>query len=74
MYMNQQWLKLKNFKMARIQCVECPWKVKNSNNTSITEFSNKHNKQHNCHMISRDLWNINKKHVCIGSVKPKQRR
>ena len=54
--------------MIHIQCVECPWKVKSSNNTSITEFSKKHDKQHNCHMVSKDLWNINKKLICVGSV------
>lgn len=49
------------------QCKECPWKKENSNqhNNMITEFSNKHNKKHNCHMIDPKLWDIkNEKNVC----------
>ena len=58
--------------MIKKQCKECPWKVKSSNNTSITNFAKKHNKQHNCHMIDTSkrgsLWDVkDEKHQCVGN-------
>ena len=56
-----------NQKMVKKQCKECPWKVKSQNNTSITTFAKKHNKQHNCHMVTKNLWDVKEKCVCVGS-------
>jgi hypothetical protein len=59
--------------MVKKQCKECPWKVKSQNNTSIMEFSKKHNKQHNCHMIDPSkrggLWDVKEECMCAGSRK-----
>ncbi len=53
--------------MVKKHCKECPWKVKSSNNTSITTFAKKHNKQHNCHIISKNLWDVKNDCMCVGS-------
>ena len=58
-----------NQKMVKKQCKECPWTVKSQNNTSITTFAKKHNKQHNCHMSSKDIWNVKEECMCVGSRK-----
>jgi hypothetical protein len=59
--------------MIKKHCKECPWKVKSQNNTSITEFAKKHNKQHNCHMIDPSkrgsLWDVKEECMCAGSRK-----
>ena len=58
-----------NQKMVKKQCKECPWKVKSQNNTSITTFAKKHNKQHNCHMVTKNLWDVKEECMCVGSRK-----
>jgi hypothetical protein len=51
-------------------CKECPWVVKNKHNEMITNHSIKHNKPHNCHMISPEkrggLWDVKEETKCIG--------
>ena len=52
-------------------CKECPWTVRNHFNDMIINHSKKHNKPHNCHMISPDkrggLWEVKeKKNICNG--------
>jgi len=57
--------------MSKKQCIECPWKVKSQNNTLLTTFAKKHNKQHNCHMIHPNkrggLWDVKEECMCVGS-------
>jgi len=55
----------------RQQCKECPWVVKSKNNDSFIKHSKKHNKSHNCHMITKDVWNTKKECECVGYEKQK---
>lgn len=52
-------------------CKECPWVVKNKHNDSITTFSKRTGKKHNCHMVPLDkigsLWDLKEKHQCQGN-------
>ena len=48
------------------QCVECPWKVRNKNNDVFIQHSIKHDKPHNCHMLTTDVWNVDLKKECAG--------
>ena len=47
-------------------CKECPWAVKNKHNESIVGFSKKMDKPHNCHMVNKNIWDINEKEICAG--------
>ena len=50
-------------------CKECPWVVKNKHNNTITEFSKRANKKHNCHMTNvgkKNLWKIEEGCQCHG--------
>lgn len=51
-----------------ITCKECPWVIKNNHNKTITEFSKKSGKSHNCHMKNggKNLWSVNEKTKCDG--------
>ncbi len=53
----------------RKPCKECPWIVDSNNNKIIRKFSTKHNKEHNCHMLASDLWDVKKECVCVGIKK-----
>jgi hypothetical protein len=60
--------------MCEKPCKECPWTIRNHFNDMIINHSKKHNKPHNCHMISPDkrggLWEIKKeKNICNGRKK-----
>jgi len=52
-------------------CKECPWVVKNKHNDSITTFSKRTGKKHNCHMVPLDkigsLWDLKEKYQCQGN-------
>ena len=52
--------------MKSKNCKECPWTVKNKHNDSITSFSKRTGKVHNCHMTEgvKDFWNPSEDHVC----------
>jgi hypothetical protein len=54
-------------------CKECPWVIKNNNNTNLTNHSKKHNKLHNCHMVDPSkvgsLWDNKKEFTCVGCKK-----
>lgn len=50
-------------------CKECPHIIRNKHNDMVVNFSIKHNKKHNCHMINggKNLWKVDKKTECYGS-------
>lgn len=52
--------------MKSKNCKECPWLIRNKHNDSITSFSERTGKAHNCHMTEgvKDFWNPSTKHVC----------
>jgi hypothetical protein len=55
--------------MVKKPCKECPWVVKNKHNNTITEFSERTNKKHNCHMTNagkKNLWEVEEKCQCAG--------
>lgn len=63
--------------MCRNTCKECPWTKDDTHSKSWTGYHEKmksvtNNENHNCHMISKDVWglesNISEKTVCIGSL------
>jgi len=51
-------------------CKECPWVIKNKNNTNLTNHSKKHVKPHNCHMVDVSkrggIWDNKKEYTCAG--------
>ena len=54
------------------ECKECPCKIRNKHNDSITEFSKRMDKPHNCHMTKNGgdkLWEINDETKCRGRLK-----
>jgi hypothetical protein len=57
--------------MTKKPCKECPWVVENRHNQTIKNHSIKHEKRHNCHMISYEksggLWDIKKEYQCVGN-------
>jgi len=56
------------------QCIECPWKVRNRNNDVFVSHSKKHDKPHNCHMLTNDVWNCKPSIECAGYKKYKDGR
>lgn len=63
--------------MCRNTCKECPWENNNQHNLKFQTYVEKmksvtNNENHNCHMITKDVWglnsNISEKTVCIGSL------
>lgn len=50
-------------------CKECPWKIRNNHNDSFINHSKKHNKSHNCHMRTSDIWNVDPKLECKGNIR-----
>ena len=63
---------------CRKPCKECPWINKNQHSEkfpsyveSIEKIGKIKNKEHGCHMITKDIWgyheDINEKNVCIGA-------
>lgn len=52
-------------------CKECPWVVRNNNNDAFINHSKNHNKSHNCHMVSKDVWSTTESHECVGYKKYK---
>lgn len=48
-------------------CKECPWVVDNRHNRTITNHSKRLNKKHNCHMVTKDIWDENKGCQCVGN-------
>lgn len=47
-------------------CKECPWVIENNHNKKFTEFIKKHNKKHNCHMLNKNIYDINENELCKG--------
>lgn len=55
--------------MKKKPCKECPWVVRNRHNDTITKFSKRINKKHNCHMTNagrKNLWKIEEGCQCVG--------
>ena len=53
-------------------CEECPWTIKNNNNNNFTDYSKKHDKSHNCHMVEYVkrglLWDTKDNYICRGYI------
>lgn len=47
-------------------CNECPWKIRNRNNDIFIEHSKKHDRSHNCHMLTNDVWSTYPSLECVG--------
>lgn len=47
-------------------CKECPWVVKNKHNNMIVDFSKRMDKNHNCHMVNKNIWDVKDKEICKG--------
>ena len=52
-------------------CKECPWVNKTENNLKFIGYAKRHNKTHNCHMISPSkrgvVWDTKEDCICVGS-------
>ena len=54
--------------MSRGTCKECPWVRQGELDKAYVRHSKKHEKKHNCHMLSSDkeFWDADDETVCIG--------
>jgi hypothetical protein len=52
--------------MNKKPCKECPWVVRNKHNDTIVNFSKRMDKNHNCHMINKNIWDVKDNEICQG--------
>lgn len=52
--------------MNKKPCKECPWVVRNKHNDIIVNFTKRMNKNHNCHMINKNIWDVKDNEICKG--------
>jgi hypothetical protein len=52
--------------MNKKPCKECPWVVRNKHNDTIVNFSKRMDKNHNCHMINKNIWDVKDDEICQG--------